>query len=909
MASKSKRIFARLSEYRTFWELLYVTALPVCLTHRLLYNVVTAGRPRAWDGSGHYGIAQIYADSIFPDTFGWGPEHFAGMSFPNFYPPLFFWCVALLNRTHIFSFLVAFKLMVIVALPLIPAAVWLGAWSVSNKSHRIAFLAALLSCYPLVSARFGGQTQWASGLDFFSTLAIGLYTQPLGFVLLLAWYATYMKARFRPWRFTLASILLALAVLGNFLNGIMAVLIVAVTLYFDANRYRLNKSDDARNALIAHTLSPIISACLTLFWIVPVLTTYQYFVTRPFTRVVITSDMIVWFVLAGLGFLCWLWRPTASLKPYITTCFILTAILAFAAWFAPRWMPLQANRFSPTLYFLLSVPIAFLISFVFDKTSDRFSRLFPRVVPFAVRVAPFVLAILLLAPMVFYFSVSQRHNVKLFYEYQARLACYPPASVTAASQPTTVPATTATLPANFKDTKPSDLTSDDLIETLKQEHLNDDAIMYAATTTLDNILSFAREHRDGRYLVEIPAQYRIDAASFDGRALNSYLGVQGNETLTDVYREASPNSIFMFPQVGAISFNPDNFGFSSTLGDDIDFNEQPLARHLERIRFLGGRYLVINSQQVKDRLAQEPEIGQRYDFGAWTIFELRSEPLPPVRVLPYRPALLVSDFTVKGRRNNEHNYIRFAEEQFSEGWFDVLLVRSPTTKLDRLGTLTELNQFGALILDTYDCDSCDIVYRQLKEFSKTRPLILLMNDSILFNRIRYSIRDFPMAQIVERVPDEGGAWLDNFAPTRRYQSTPLRQEWTEIHRILYEHKIATEAAVVTGEVNGDSIQLNNNAPSVAVPVLISTTYHPNWQASNSQKIYAANPMFMLTFVSEPVRLTFERRGLDRAGVWASLVTLIALFGFYAWCYRAQFSVVRKINWWPVRKLPVRQPSE
>lgn len=75
-----------------------------------------------------------------------------------------------------------------------------------------------MSVLPLTSARFGGQLLWASGLDYFSTLSIGMYTQPLGFVLLLIWYAVYFEAHRRPSRFMISSVLLALAVLANYLN-------------------------------------------------------------------------------------------------------------------------------------------------------------------------------------------------------------------------------------------------------------------------------------------------------------------------------------------------------------------------------------------------------------------------------------------------------------------------------------------------------------------------------------------------------------------------------------------------------------------------------------------------------------------------------------------------------------------
>ena len=68
-------------------------------------------------------------------------------------------------------------------------------------------------------------------------------------------------------------------------------------------------------------------------------------------------------------------------------------------------------------------------------------------------------------------------------------------------------------------------------------------------------------------------------------------------------------------------------------------------------------------------------------------------------MLDYRPALVVSDFSVKGRRRGDFDFVRLAEEQFGDGWFDVLLARSAETKVDRL---SDLGGFGALVLDRYD---------------------------------------------------------------------------------------------------------------------------------------------------------------------------------------------------------------
>jgi hypothetical protein len=885
---KIKLLGAQFSSLRTIGALLYVTILPIAVYSDRLLDVWRSGIPRAWDGTGHYGIAQIYAQSIFPDTFGWTNAYLGGMPFPNFYPPLFFWGVALLARMQLFSFLAAFKLMVVLPLLLIPAALWFCAWSLSGRDHRVAFWSALVGLYPLTSPRFGGHMQWSSGLDYFSTLSIGMYTQPLGFVLLLVWYAIYVEANRRRSRFLFSSVLLALAVLANYLNVIIATIIVAATLLVDLVRLFRNRADaDARRLLLAHFFSPIVSLALTLFWVVPMLSAYDYFVTRPFSLVIVTRHMIVWFIVAAIGIVCWVRNQSSAMYSHLTTCVVLAAILVSTAIAAPRWLPLQANRLSPVLNFFLAIPVGYAVTTVYAKAKSLLLARAPRLRPIYDRVTPVIFVLILLYQIPYYYSFSQKFSVKLLNEYQSRLAFYPSYSTAA------LPATAmrgygpSTLSTTLVQQRPADVASIYLFERLKEEHTDDEAIAALMKGIVDNILNFARAHADGRYAVEIAQQYRGDSAAFDSRALNSYLGAQGNQTLTVVFREASANSIFMFPQIGAISFNPDNFGFSSVLGDDLDFAEQPLAKHLARLRYLGARYLVINSDRMKERLALEPAIGARSDFGTWTIFELREPALPLVRQLTFRPALVVTSFTLKGRQANAYSYIRFAEEQFADGWFDVLLARAPTTTLDELGRLEELNQFSALILENYECDRCDLVYRQLRHFAQTRPLILFGDDSAFFNRIKYSITDFPKATVIERNNEEGdGSWLENSGASRRYGDSSQRAIWAKIRDVLEHNKVPVDPANIQGEVGQNWIQINYGGSALSmensVPVLIGTTYHPDWRRQDSEAVYAVTPMFMLTFVRQPTSLAFARTPLERTGVWASAFTLAAILGFAGW---------------------------
>lgn len=407
------------------------------------------------------------------------------------------------------------------------------------------------------------------------------------------------------------------------------------------------------------------------------------------------------------------------------------------------------------------------------------------------------------------------------------------------------------------------------------------------------ILDFAKVRRDGRYLVEVPPQ-RETRARFDGRAINAYLAAQGNETLSIVYHEASVNSLFFLPVVNTLSGAPYHFGISSVLGDDLDFITQPVPKHLERARMIGARYLVIHTLQIKSRLSQEPAIGLRNDFGAWSVFELNEGPPPRARVMPYRPALVVSDFTVKERRRNESSFIRWAEEQFADGWFEVLLARAPEKKIDQLPSL---DGFGALVLDTYDCGDCNWAFERLREFAGKRLLVALESDALLFQRINAARSEFTRLEIVERQKEAPGERINSSFPTYHYKSTQIRHQWAAIRRALDQNKVTTFAAPDSSSVSPDAVPVEigknsiklNYAPVNGVvgaiepaPILVATTFHPKWRRTDGEMLYAATPFYMLTFADGPVKLTFSRQWQDRAALWVSAVTFVGLVCFSAW---------------------------
>lgn len=830
---KESTFFAKLrNSTLRLLPIIAISLLPVALTHELWLGLLRATSVRSWDGTGHYAAAQIYAETIFPNTFGWTDAYFGGMPLPNFYPPLFYWLVGLAHATHIFSFNSAFKLVFVVPVLLTPAAISLVAFTASDRNWTVAICAAFASVPMLIDPRFVAGIG-PSGLDYSSTFVLGLYSQPLGFVLLALWYAAFVKASAgRSW-FILSTILLALTVLANFFNAVTAGIFVATILTGDLVSLFTAKDHGHRlhtlHRLAAHLLSPFLSACLCAFWLVPVLYEYDYFVTRP-VKVISFAATIpyaawLWFVAAELGITCWFFRRSREMWAFVATCLLLGAMVVFDTVFAPRWFPLQSTRILATLNFLLCIPVGQALATIYLKTVSLLGDFLPlhstasdkndlwrrrSIIP------KLIFSVLLVAfSAILYKSAHGALSVALSF---------------------------------YSDANNQQVT---------------------------DVLAFAKEHSNGRYLVESPNVILASGADLDGRAIASGLGSQGNESLIGVFREASPNSLFYNPAVSVFSAFPEGFGISSTLADDLDFMNQPTSRHLERLSRLGVRYLVIYTPTIKQRLSLESQIAVKYDIGKWSVFELKQEPASLGQVLSYRPALVISRFTVKQRRRNEYNFIRFAEEQFYDDWFDVLLARSPEVRLDHIGSVDD---FGAVLVDSYDCDNEDTAVDWIRNISKGKLVILLSSDAPLFRRIASDIAAFPHAKIVERIAEPSGEWMESETPTFRYDTSNIRKVWARIKKLLIEQEVPiSQNAKIVISRDQNAIAFSPATPLYErVPVMLNTTFHPDWKREDTGAIYAVTPFNMLTFADRPVRLTYGRSPVEKWAVALSAVTLILL---------------------------------
>jgi hypothetical protein len=395
----------------------------------------------------------------------------------------------------------------------------------------------------------------------------------------------------------------------------------------------------------------------------------------------------------------------------------------------------------------------------------------------------------------------------------------------------------------------------------------------AGQEALQALFAFAREHRDGRYLVEEPSLFNMRFAAFDAHAITSYLGAQGNQAASGQFREAAVTSLFINPQKNALSADADLWGISSALGSDLDFERQPVAAHLERCRRLGVRYLVIFSDRIRRRLNEVPSAARRFDAAGWTIYDI-GPAAPRAEALAFLPALVISPFTVKARRSEELNFTRLAEEQFFDGWFDVLLAHSPAGAIEEE---KRLDAFGALILTRYPCGDCEDAYRRIRDFAQRKPVICVRREERLFHRLEVHREELPGLVVLDGPADPGEPVDSFFGPSTRYANSRARTLWKEIRSTLERSAIAVPGTPVRVETAKNQMTLHTQG---AAPIFVRTTAHPDWTRTDGAPVYTAGPMMMLTFVDRSASLVFERRPTARAAGGASLA---ACAGLLLWC--------------------------
>ncbi len=361
------------------WPILGLLAMFAALAGPYLLRSFDSWVPGGWDGIAHFSVADLYAQRLFPAFSGWLPEYFAGMPFPDFYPPLFYFLVALLARLGL-SMEAAFLGLQTLASAAVPVLAY-GCARRLAAAKTAGFVAGALSIAFLVDR----QPLASFGISLQATFGIGLSTQLLAFCFLLLFYFFFLEAHASRRQATAAALCLAAVALTNvhvvwdaacLFAGLAAARLVA------ARGAAARWAELGRSAAVGG-VAVLLSAC----WLLPMLTRLDYVPTMalesPPAALVIYAffRLGVYLVLGGVA--AWANRDARALGLVAG----LVLLLAFSSFPSARYLPdlaLQPGRFLIAFQFLVPLLVGYLVASIRKLTARPWVRVTAALVAIAV---------------------------------------------------------------------------------------------------------------------------------------------------------------------------------------------------------------------------------------------------------------------------------------------------------------------------------------------------------------------------------------------------------------------------------------------------------------------------------------------------------------------------------------------
>ena len=371
--------------------------------------------------------------------------------------------------------------------------------------------------------------------------------------------------------------------------------------------------------------------------------------------------------------------------------------------------------------------------------------------------------------------------------------------------------------------------------------------------------------------------------ALDSRALSAYLGMQGNDSPSFVYREAPISSEFLYPIEGMFSAGRDTYALSSILTDDVAFYRQSPLMHLGQAGVYRVRYFVLETDSAKSRMARlAPERFNRYDFGVWSVFELKSQDMPATEPLPMKPILVLTSFSAKLTRQSDFNFLRLAEEDFVVPPL-LPIVFSPDYQADRL---PDPSGFAALVVESYRYGDSAAAFQRIQSFSRQTPVVLVASSDPLYLALASRKSELGRVAIVPRAISNNDRWIGVGRPAN-YGRDSVRSTWMNVKRalaqVLERDRLASRTNCVSAWENGAlRIECSGGRDDGPQGVAINSSFHPNWRSADGTPVLMLSPSLTYTTVRGETVLEFRRTAGERAALAVSGLTLLgALSGMFA----------------------------
>lgn len=644
-----------------FYFLLLAASLVACNLHlfdTLLFNDTIPG----WDGQTHYAIGKIYAEHIFPSTWGWIDEWYLGMPFPQFYPPAFFFFVALASKLFFFaSYAAVFKWFIFLSLIATPILISLFAFKLSQNK----FTSGLAGIITVLLMSFHGADA-NIGISVSATINTGLFSHSLGFNFFVLWLINLFSAE--PFTRTetfknkfFGVILLALIFLSSVHLAVPAfIFFIGVYLYRIYTIYKPNQNyfkthllSFFRYHVLPVTWDHIVYGAsaigLAAFWILPMVSRYDYFLT---TTLNAPNNILLYFliVLCYLPFLygiIFIVRPGTNIKVLSTIMVSLAALIIiniFISLSVP--LPVHVIRWLPPILYLSAIPMADFFTFLYEHMHGKRGKILTGV---------FIITFLGAATYAQIFVV--RDDSGLYKDFK-------------------------------KDNYPA------IAEFLK----NDAGLTLIENNTKDNT----------------PVSFVLDA----------YLGEQGVPTVFSNLRESSMTGLYTVPLRNLFSEQPEMWGVQSFLAVDNQFiGSTTLPTKIALAKYFGIKNIIATQASTTERLTKagipqvfnsqplkpapsDKSLGQNF-----SIFNIKPNAKQMQLTVPI--TAVFADVQLKDRTEAQVTFSRLSEEWMKYFNPNIVLVRPNSMIIDN-NPIFDIAKVA--VLNTYTYKNNAVAEVTLKKF-------------------------------------------------------------------------------------------------------------------------------------------------------------------------------------------------
>lgn len=282
-----------------FYTFLFSGLLLFAFNIQPIIYFATSNVVPGWDGASHQALGELYSKNIFPSVWGWASQWYLGMPFPQFYPPAFYFFVALF--AHLFFWIpydIIFRTFVLTTFFIVPGAIaWCGLRL--SQDREVAFLSALLST--LFLSYYNNEIGY--GVNALSTLNTGLFANTLGFLFLVAWVRSFFNDPEMSTKRMGSAIWLSLIFLSDVHLVFPAIILLIVRFRFDmGDAAVLQDYTLLKKIIFNYFLYALLSLGMTSFWLLPMFVHYDYFssVVMPITKNDWIHILILFFYLPSL---------------------------------------------------------------------------------------------------------------------------------------------------------------------------------------------------------------------------------------------------------------------------------------------------------------------------------------------------------------------------------------------------------------------------------------------------------------------------------------------------------------------------------------------------------------------------------------------------------------------------------